>query len=67
LRTEAAARWAHLQGEKLTAAKEQIRNRWEHSEFKHCMELKALELSMKLQHQRIGLLRRQLAEAAIPA
>lgn len=59
--TEAAARWAHLQGEKLSAAREQILDRWEHSEFKHRMELKALELSMKLQHQRIALLRRQFA------
>ena len=61
--TEAAARWAHLQGEKLSLAREQIRDRWEHSEFKHRMELKALELSMKLQHQRIALLRRQFAPA----
>jgi stearoyl-CoA desaturase (delta-9 desaturase) len=61
--TEAAAHWGHLQSEKLTAAKEQIRNRWEHSEFKHRMEMKALELSMKLQHQRIVVLRRQLAPA----
>ncbi len=65
--TEAAARWGHLQSEKLNAAKEQIRNRWEHSEFKHRMEMKALELSMKLQHRRIGLLRRQFAKVAVPA
>jgi stearoyl-CoA desaturase (delta-9 desaturase) len=61
--TEAGARWAHLQSEKLSAAKEQIRSRWEHSDFKHRMELKALELSMKLQRRRVTLLRRQLALA----
>ena len=65
--TEAAARWGHLQSEKLAAAKEQIRSRWEHSEFKHRVEMKALELSMKLQHRRIGLLRRQFAKVAVPA
>ncbi|TXH05865.1 MAG: acyl-CoA desaturase [Nevskiaceae bacterium] len=62
--TEAGARWAHLQSEKLTAAKEQIRSRWEQSEFKHRMELKALELSVRLQHRRVALLlRRQIAMA----
>ena len=60
-------RWASLQSEKLAAAKEQIRSRWEHSEFKHRVEMKALELSMKLQHRRVGLLRRQLAKVAVPA
>ena len=61
--SEAMARWTQLQGDKLAAAREQVRSRWEQSDIKAHLEVLALERSMKLQRVRVELLQRQLAFA----
>lgn len=54
--SEAVARWTQLQGEKLAAAREQVRSRWE-------QEMLAIERGLRLQRQRLEMLQRELAPA----
>jgi stearoyl-CoA desaturase (delta-9 desaturase) len=59
--SEMMSRWAQLQAEKLASAREQLIQKWDNSDLRHRMELRALELSMRLQHRRLAFFRRKLS------
>jgi stearoyl-CoA desaturase (delta-9 desaturase) len=51
--------WRHLQGERIDAARKQLADQWENSDVRR--KLQALEESLRLQYQRVRLLRLQTA------
>jgi stearoyl-CoA desaturase (delta-9 desaturase) len=51
--------WSHLQAERIEAARKQLANQWDHSEMRR--RLGNLEETLRLQQQRVRLLRIQLA------
>lgn len=51
--------WKKLQAERIDAARKQIAGQWEHSEARR--RFQALEQSLRLQRQRVRLLRLQTA------
>jgi stearoyl-CoA desaturase (delta-9 desaturase) len=57
--TATIAEWSHLQSERLDAARKQLASQWDHSDMRR--RLRALEESLRLQRQRVRLLRLQTA------
>lgn len=53
--------WAHLQGERIDTARKQLAGQWEHSEVRR--RLQGLEKALRLQRQRVRLLRLQTQAA----
>jgi stearoyl-CoA desaturase (delta-9 desaturase) len=64
--SETVAHWTQLQSEKLSDAKLQMQDKWEHSELRQRLQVLAIERALRVQRRRVQSLRRSLMAECVP-